>query len=108
MKRLSLFLFLLLVAWIIIATYWYVCKIRNDSGRGAQASLPEIADTLQTGYDTAEADALPEKDSVALAADYFREIGTRTYYFDFASVEFSEAAGDDACLSALLGGRKRG
>jgi outer membrane protein OmpA-like peptidoglycan-associated protein len=96
MKRLSLFFFVLLVIWIIIATYWYVCKIRNDCGKVEQAQLPEAADTLQAGYDTA-----PEKDSIALAADYLREIGTRTYYFDFASAELKEAANDEAYLSAL-------
>jgi len=102
MKRISLFFFVLLVIWIIIATYWYVCKIRNDCGREAQATLPGTADTLQAGYDAEEPVVpAPEKDSVALAADYLNEIGTRTYYFDFASAELKKAADDEAYLSAL-------
>ncbi len=102
MKRLSLFFFVLLVIWIILAAYLYVCKIRNDCGREAQAQLPEMADTLQAEYDAAEpAVTIPEKDSIALAADYLREIGTRTYYFEFASAELKEAADDETYLSAL-------
>ncbi|MBN2212739.1 MAG: OmpA family protein [Bacteroidales bacterium] len=101
MKRLSLFFFVLLVLWIIIATYWYVCKIRNDCGRAPEASLAEPTDTLQAAYDAAEPVASPEKDPVALAADYLDGVGTKTYYFDFASAELKTDEGDTAYLSAL-------
>ncbi len=101
MKRLSLFLFLLLIVWIIIATYLYVCKIRGHCDNNDQEARTEIADTLKTEYGTAESDKNLQKDSVALALDYLREIGNRTYYFDFASAELSIDGNDDKYFSAL-------
>ncbi|MBN1131997.1 MAG: OmpA family protein [Bacteroidales bacterium] len=102
MKRLSLLFFLLLVAWIFLATYWYVCKIRDHCNKGDQVPATELPETLKpAGSD----DALPEDetgtDSLAIALDYLNRMGTRTYYFDFASAEFSPRPDENQYLSSL-------
>lgn len=92
MKRLSLLFFLLLVAWIIIASYWYVCKIRNHCGAGPE-TLADVTDTLKSKIDST--------DSIAVALNYLHEAGTRVYYFDFASAEYTPSVDDDVYISAL-------
>jgi len=101
MKRLSLLFFILLLAWIIIATYWYVCKIRGHCEKVAPVSLTELPETLSTDKEIAQPDRIPEKDSVTLALDYLLGIGTRVYYFDFASAEVAEKPDDGAYIKSL-------
>ena len=101
MKRLSLFFFLLLIVWIIIASYLYVCKIRGHCDKKDQEAQTEIADTLKAEPVTMEPDMTSVEDSAAMALDYLREIGNRIYYFDFASAELSIDGNDDKYFSAL-------
>ncbi|HDS08040.1 MAG TPA: OmpA family protein [Bacteroides sp.] len=100
MKRSSLF-FVLLAGWIIVASWWYVCKIRDDC-RGSDI----LSGAQAVESPAAEAAALvaavePAEDSVTLALDYIRKTGERTYYFDFASAEFHPGTDEDRYMSAL-------
>ncbi len=101
MKRLSLLFFLLLIIWIIIASYLYVCKIRGHCDNKNQVALTEMADSLKAEQVTAEQDITSVEDSAALALDYLREAGTKIYYFEFASAELSIISEDNKYFSAL-------
>ena len=92
---------MLLIVWIIIASYLYVCKIRGHCDKKDQEALTEIADTLTTQSGTVEQKKSIKEDSLAIALDYLHEIGTRTYYFDFASAELSTESEDDKYFAAL-------
>ncbi|MBN1388067.1 MAG: OmpA family protein [Bacteroidales bacterium] len=101
MKRLSLFFFLLLIVWIIIASYLYVCKIRGHCDNKNQEARTEIADTLMTEPGILEQGQSMKEDSVAMTLDYLREAGTKKYYFEFASAELSVESEDNKYFSAL-------
>ncbi|KPL26374.1 MAG: hypothetical protein AMS23_02095, partial [Bacteroides sp. SM1_62] len=85
MKRLSLLFSIILIAWIAIASYWYVCKIRNHCGDAAQGPATEMVDTLAAEDISAVSPEIAEADSVAIALEYLDGIGIKKYYFEFAS-----------------------
>jgi len=101
MKRLSLFFLLLLIVWIIIASYLYVCKICGHCDNKKQAAQTEITDTLKADTVAIKTDITSVEDSAAMALDYLREAGTKIYYFEFASAELSTGNGDNKYFSAL-------
>ena len=99
MKRLSLLFSILLLAWICIASYWYVCKVRNNCGEADQVTtvqdLPaDDADAVST--------APIETDSLAVALEYLTGAGTKKYYFEFASSKLN-AGNEDGKYFSLLG-----
>lgn len=99
MKRLSLLFSILLFAWIIIVSYWYTCKVRNNCGEEPQIEVPEMRDTA--AETAAELPAVPEKDSVALALEYLKGVGIKKYYFDFASTTLKTAGDDERYFTSL-------
>ncbi|HER07803.1 MAG TPA: hypothetical protein ENO20_02730 [Bacteroides sp.] len=101
MKRPYLFFFLLLAGWIIFASYWYVCRIRDDCRGVDRAMQAEAVQTLPAETVAEDAGSKPVEDSAAIALDHIREIGTRIYYFDFASAEMKAGTDDDMYLSSL-------
>jgi outer membrane protein OmpA-like peptidoglycan-associated protein len=101
MKRLSLLFSVLLIAWICIAAYWYTCKIRNSCGGEAQATPPEMAEPVPDTAPEAAPPAMAEKDSLTLAMEYLESIGTKKYFFDFASTELKTAGEDDMYFTSL-------
>lgn len=101
MKRLSLLFSILLIAWICIASYWYVCKVRDHCGVKVQAPLTEIKEITAAVDTNAVSSADLEKDSLAIALEYLNGIGTRKYYFEFASSKLNTLADDEAYFSSL-------
>jgi OOP family OmpA-OmpF porin len=101
MKRLSLLFSILLLAWISIASYWYVCKVRNHCGDSDQAGVSELKDNLPAEDSDALATPDMETDSLAIALEYLNGIGTKTYYFEFASSKLDVANEDDTFFSSL-------
>jgi len=101
MKRLSLLFSILLIAWISIASYWYVCKVRNNCGDTDQAALSEMKeDQAAEGADAAST-VVPEKDSVAIALEYLNGVGTKKYYFEFASSKLNAVDDDERYFTSL-------
>jgi len=100
MKRSSLF-FVLLLGWIIVASYWYVCRIRDDCRGSDQLSGAEAVESPAAMVVASDATVEAAEDSVTLALDYIRITGKRIYYFDFASAEFHPGMDEDRYLSAL-------
>lgn len=101
MKRLSLLFSILLVAWISIASYWYVCKVRNNCGDTDQAALSEMKDDQAAEGADAASTMIPEKDSVSIALEYLNGIGTKKYYFEFASSELNDINDDGMYFTSL-------
>ena len=99
MKRLSLLFSILLVAWISIASYWYVCKVRNNCGNAVPVS--EMQDNISTEDSDAESPAVVEKDSLAIALEYLNGVGTKKYYFEFASSELNALNDDETYFTSL-------
>jgi len=102
MKRLSLLFSILLIAWISIASYWYVCKVRNNCGDTDQASLSEMKDDPALEDADAALTAVPEKDSLTITSEYLNGVGTKKYYFEFASSKL-DAVNEDETYFASLG-----
>jgi outer membrane protein OmpA-like peptidoglycan-associated protein len=102
MKRLSLLFSILLIVWITLVSYWYTCQIRNHCGNAAQAPLPETPLPAAEGEEQAASPSMEMKDSLALAQEYLKGVGTKKYYFDFASTEL-KTAGDDEMYFKSLG-----
>ncbi len=101
MKRLSLLFSLILIAWIAVVSYWYVCKIRNQCGEAVQATAPEMIDTLAAEDTKAVSPETVEADSVAITMAYLDAAGTKVYYFEFASSELNAANDDDMYFTSL-------
>ena len=101
MKRLSLLFSILLVAWISIASYWYVCKVRNNCGDTDQVPLSEIKDNIPSEDSDALSTANVETDSLAIALEYLNGVGTKKYYFEFASSKLNAVNDDDTYFSSL-------
>ena len=101
MKRLSLLFSILLVAWICIASYWYVCKVRNNCGDEVQVPLSEMKDDISTEDSDAVSTPDMETDSVAIALEYLNSIGTKKYYFEFASSKLNAANEDEKYFTSL-------
>ena len=101
MKRLSLLFSILLIAWISIASYWYVCKVRNHCGGTDQASLSEMKEDISTEESDAVSAADMETDSLAIALEYLNGIGTKKYYFEFASSKLNAADDDETYFTSL-------
>ncbi len=101
MKRLSLLFSILLIAWICIASYWYTCKIRNNCGEAAQEVTVEMTMTPSDEVQAAEPPAVAEKDSVAMALEYLEGVGTRKYYFEFASTQLNTAGDNEQYFISL-------
>jgi len=101
MKRLSLLFSILLVAWIVIASYWYVCKVRNQCGDEVQTPVSEMKDTISTEDSDATSAAAMETDSVAIALEYLNGAGTKKYYFEFASSKLNAVNEDEMYFTSL-------
>jgi outer membrane protein OmpA-like peptidoglycan-associated protein len=101
MKRLSLLFSILLVAWITLASYWYVCNIRKHCGDQVRTAVSEMPDTPTT-VDTDSLSRVPSTaDSVAMALEYLNSAGTKKYYFEFASVELNTADDEEDYFRSL-------
>ena len=101
MKRLSLLFSILLIAWISIASFWYVCKVRNNCGDTDQASLPEMKEDIYTPDTDAASNVELETDSLAISLEYLNGIGTKKYYFEFASSELNAVNDDEPYFTSL-------
>ena len=101
MKRLSLLFSILLIAWISIASFWYVCKVRNNCGDTDQVSLPEMKEDISTVDTDAALNAELETDSLAISLEYLNGIGTKKYYFEFASSELNAVNDDEPYFTSL-------
>ena len=101
MKRLSLLFSILLVAWISVASYWYVCKIRKHCGDQVETAVSEMPDTLSAEETDALLTVPSVADSVAMALEYLNSVGTKKYYFEFASVELNTAGDEERYFSSL-------
>lgn len=101
MKRLSLLFSILLIAWISIASYWYVCKVRDHCGDTEQATLSEMKENQSTESADAASTVVPEKDSLAIALEYLDGIGTKKYYFEFASSKLNAVNDDETYYTSL-------
>ena len=98
MKRLSLLFSILLFAWIIIVSYWYTCKVRNNCAEDARTEVQVATDPAELA---AESPAVPEKDSVAMAVEFLEGVGIKKYYFEFASTVLNTAGDEDMYFSSL-------
>jgi outer membrane protein OmpA-like peptidoglycan-associated protein len=98
MKRLSLLFSILLIAWISIASYWYVCKVRNNCGEAVQVTTIQVLP-----FDDADAVSTTpmETDSLAIALEYLNGAGTKKYYFEFASGGLNAVNEDDRYFTSL-------
>ncbi len=101
MKRLSLLFSILLVVWISIASYWYVYKVRNHCGDTDQAPVSEMKDNISTVDSDAVSTADMETDSVAIALEYLNGVGTKKYYFEFASSKLNAVNDDEMYFTSL-------
>ena len=101
MKRLSLLFSILLIAWISIASYWYVCKVRNNCGDAVQAPVSEMKDNISTEDADALSTADIETDSLAIVLEYLTGVGTKKYYFEFASSELNAVNDDEMYFTSL-------
>jgi outer membrane protein OmpA-like peptidoglycan-associated protein len=101
MKRLSLLFSILLIAWISFASYWYVCKVRNNCGEEDQVPLSEMNDDISTEEASAEPASVPERDSLTIALEYLNGVGTKKYYFKFASSKLNAVNDDETYFSSL-------
>jgi OOP family OmpA-OmpF porin len=101
MKRLSLLFSVLLIVWIIIASYLYICKIRNHCGDADQATIPEMSETVSTEGTDAMSPENMKADSIATALEYLEGAGKKKYYFDFASSKLNAGNGDEMYFSSL-------
>ena len=101
MKRLSLLFSILLVAWISIASYWYVYKVRNHCGDTDQVPLSEMKDDISTVDSDDVSTADMETDSVAIALEYLNGVGTKKYYFEFASSKLNAVNDDEMYFTSL-------
>ncbi|MDT8402569.1 MAG: OmpA family protein [Bacteroidales bacterium] len=101
MKGLSWLFFFLLLIWIVIASYLYVCKIRGHCGKNDQVAQTEVADAIKEEAGLEDLTQQNITDSVALALDYLDKAGIKTFYFDFASAELAAGSDDDEYFSAL-------
>lgn len=102
MKRPSLLFFILLIAWISFASFWYVCKIRDHCGDSDQVTASEMTEDQSARDIDAASPAVPEKDSLSMALEYLNEVGTKKYYFEFASSELNAVNDDDTYFTSLL------
>jgi outer membrane protein OmpA-like peptidoglycan-associated protein len=101
MKRLSLLFSILLIAWISIASYWYVCKVRDHCGDTYQAPVSEMKEDISTEDSDAVSTAEMKTDSLATALEYLNGIGTKKYYFEFASSKLNAANDDETYFTSL-------
>lgn len=101
MKRLSLLFSILLIAWICIASYWYVCKVRNHCGVKDQAPLTEMKEETGTLDSNAVSSADLEEEPLAIALEYLNGIGTKKYYFEFASSKLNAPNDDETYFNSL-------
>ena len=101
MKRLSLLFSILLIAWISIASFWYVCKVRNNCGDTDQVSLSEMKEDISTVDTDAASNTELETDSLAISLEYLNGIGTKKYYFEFASSELNAVNDDEPYFTSL-------
>ncbi len=99
MKRLSLLFSILLLAWICIASYWYVCKVRNNCGEAVQVT--EMQDNVSSEEGDALSTAPVETDSLAIALEYLTDAGAKKYYFEFASSKLNTGNEDGRYFSSL-------
>ena len=101
MKRLSLLFSILLIAWIVIASYWYTCKVRNQYGDTVQTPVSEMNDDISTEDSDAVSAAAMETDSLAIALEYLNGVGTKKYYFEFASSKLNALNDDEMYFTSL-------
>lgn len=101
MKNLVWLLSFLLIIWIVLASYLYVCKIRDHCGTKDAESSSEMLMDATAGTDTLETAVDVRSDSIVMAKEYLDEIGTKTYYFEFASSELTPSRGDEEYFTAL-------
>lgn len=101
MKRPSLLFSILLIAWISFASFWYVCKIRDHCGDSDQVTASEMTEDQSAKDQDAASTAVPEKDSLSMAIEYLKEVGTKKYYFEFASSKLNAVDENESYFTTL-------